>query len=635
MPLVSSARTPTARKKPFIGWVVPYEYQNFYNTNFTNQVLQYTFTVPDYVFELAICCIGGGASGVSGNLNVPSFQQGGGGGGGGALHWRNISVYPGQVLYIQVGNCGFRTNGGSYPTGAPGGESYVKSGSHSGDYLLRAGGGEFTGYWIGGAGGTSYYSTLGGGGANGGRGGDSTTGSSGIIYGGGGGGTGGYTGVGGEGGGYISGVGWRHESTYSSSTGYSGSGGAYSTSAQYAGEPVGPDGVQLFDPQNHFHSSSNDYSDASGFDDFYHGDISFPHSLYPWLNDRYGMGGGGGTNGYSGTSTIPKRGGFGIVRIAYGRITGKSTDVSYPYKASPLGSDWPFSFQGSNYGYTSGGYSAQNVNVIDKFPFASNANATDVGDLSVSRYAGAGQSSVSNGYTSGGFTPPHSNVIDKFSFATDGFVSTDVGNLTLVRSSAAGQSSQTTGYSSGGATPSGISDIINRFPFASNANATDVGDLTVARSSPAGQSSTEYGYSSGGGLTPPTTSRSNVIDKFPFAFSSVNATDVGDLVEARNDTAGQSSSTNGYVSGGNISLLQSTISKFPFASDGNATDVGDITVARDDATGQSSTDYGYTSAGFSPSSTNVIDKFPFASDGNATDVGDLTYARGYVAGQQY
>ena len=340
MPLVSSTRTPTARKKPFIGWVVPYEYQNFYNPNFTNEVLQYTFTVPDYVFELAVCCIGGGASGTIGNRTVdPPTPNGGSGGGGGALHWRNISVYPGQVLYIQVGNCGFRTFGGSYPIGAPGGESYVKSGSHSGDYLLRAGGGQTTGYWIGGAGGTSYHATLGGGGANGGRGGDSITGS-GIVYGGGGGGTGGYTGVGGEGGGWIDGVGFRHESTYSSSTGYSGGGGALTTSNRTTGEAVGPDGIQSDDTEDHFHTDSNDYSDASGFDDLYHGDVSLPHSLSPWLNDRYGMGGGGGTNGYSGTSTAPVRGGFGIVRIAYGRIAGSTENISYPYKASPNGSGW-------------------------------------------------------------------------------------------------------------------------------------------------------------------------------------------------------------------------------------------------------------------------------------------------------
>ena len=47
-----------------------------------------------------------------------------------------------------------------------------------------------------------------------------------------------------------------------------------------------------------------------------------------------------------------------------------------------------YSFQGSNYGYASGG---QTVNTIDKFPFSADANATDVGDLTVARHSPAGQ----------------------------------------------------------------------------------------------------------------------------------------------------------------------------------------------------------------------------------------------------
>ena len=74
-------------------------------------------------------------------------------------------------------------------------------------------------------------------------------------------------------------------------------------------------------------------------------------------------------------------------------------------------------------------------NTIDKFPFASNANATDVGDLTVGRYSGAGQSSTASGYASGGtFAPtyPNSNIIDKFPFASNANA-TDVGDLTQGR----------------------------------------------------------------------------------------------------------------------------------------------------------------------------------------------------------
>ena len=94
-----------------------------------------------------------------------------------------------------------------------------------------------------------------------------------------------------------------------------------------------------------------------------------------------------------------------------------------------------FHFRGL-YGYASGGYTGANSDVIDKFSFSSDGNATDVGDLTVARYGAAGQSSSTYGYTSGGYA--NSNVIDKFSFSSDGNA-TDVGNLTVARHYVAGQ----------------------------------------------------------------------------------------------------------------------------------------------------------------------------------------------------
>jgi hypothetical protein len=302
-------------------------------------------------------------------------------------------------------------------------------------------------------------------------------------------------------------------------------------------------------------------------------------------------------------------------------------------------------------GYTSGGYSfpvSTYYNVIDKFPFAVNANATDVGDLTVSRSGVAGQSSTVSGYTSGGYTPPntYSNVIDKFPFSANANA-TDVGDLTVGRWYSSGQSSTISGYTSGGLIsapyPTSFSNVIDKYPFAANANATDVGDLTVSRLSSAGQSSTVSGYSSGGatvgGLYP---NASNVIDKFPFS-ANANATDVGDLSVTRSDSAGQSSTVSGYTSGGVSGggppyTVYNVIDKFPFSVNANATDVGDLSITKSAAAGQSSTVSGYTSGGASPPSTpaysNVIDRFPFSTDANATDVGDLTFGRNGVAGQQ-
>ena len=306
--------------------------------------------------------------------------------------------------------------------------------------------------------------------------------------------------------------------------------------------------------------------------------------------------------------------------------------------------------QGSTSGYTSGGGPPLGGvnNTIDKFPFASDANATDVGDLSVRRLGSAGQSSTASGYTSGGYgfptgSPPgvFTNIIDKFPFATNANA-TDVGDVTTLMYRQAGQSSTENGYTCGGNAPTGLSNTIDKFPFATNANATDVGDLTSARGG-AGQSSTTEGYTSGGYTTTPPFFSVNIIDKFPFA-SNANASDVGDLTQGRYDLTGQNSDTSGYVSGGGRGALErvvNTIDKFPFASNANATDVGDLTQTRNSPAGQSSTASGYTSGGqfTAPPAPptpplNTIDKFPFASDANATDVGDLSLSRYKSAGQQ-
>ena len=299
----------------------------------------------------------------------------------------------------------------------------------------------------------------------------------------------------------------------------------------------------------------------------------------------------------------------------------------------------PYSFQGSTSGYTSGGSFSKNE--IDKFPFSSDANATDVGDLLGFTAQPAGQSSTASGYTSGGTTPvaTYDTVIQKFSFSADGN-STDVGDLTIGRRWLSGQSSENSGYSSGGQNPThptasaGALNTIDKFPFSADANATDVGDLSVTSYSLTGQSSTENGYSSGGQQP----SRSDVIDKFPFA-SDGNATDVGNLLQRTSNVTGQSSTTHGYTVGGTdyvgSPILTTTIQKHSFTVDGNATDVGDLLSKLQLAAGQSSSASGYTSGGdLSPGFSNVIQKHSFSSDGNSTDVGDLTVARYNTAGQQ-
>ncbi len=283
-----------------------------------------------------------------------------------------------------------------------------------------------------------------------------------------------------------------------------------------------------------------------------------------------------------------------------------------------------YSFQGSAYGYTTGGRATSPLkeSTIEKHSFTADGNATDVGDLTQRGQVAVGLSSAISGYTAGLPSPPGDRTtIDKFPFSADGNA-TDVGDLTQSTQfyeNGGGSSTETAGYFAGGTGPSDGTNIgtneIHKISFSVDGNSTDVGDLTGGAYATVGQSSATHGYTSGGDGS----RGADTIDKFPFA-SEGNATDVGNLAISGSFMGGASSAENGYTlgrSGGN------EIQKFSFASDGNATDAADLTVSRYLLGGTSSTTSGY-GAGGDPGRVNTIDKFPFAADDNATDVGDLT-----------
>jgi hypothetical protein len=249
----------------------------------------------------------------------------------------------------------------------------------------------------------------------------------------------------------------------------------------------------------------------------------------------------------------------------------------------------------STHGYVTGGDNGTTSNVIQKYPFAVDANSADVGDLTQVRREMAGASSNANGYASGGNAPTpiglESNIIDKFPFSVDANA-TDVGDLTVQRRYVtAGQSSSTHGYASGGQEGPANADtstIIDKFPFASDASATDVGDLIEQVRQAMGQNSASHGYHSGGRVyspVPASFTTSGVIQKFSFSTDG-NASDVGDLTLVRFVASGSSSTSSGYTAGGGSPAAQNIIDKFPFASDANATDVGDLTITKIYLSGQ-------------------------------------------------
>jgi hypothetical protein len=179
-----------------------------------------------------------------------------------------------------------------------------------------------------------------------------------------------------------------------------------------------------------------------------------------------------------------------IDRFSYS-TDGTATDVGDI--SNPAGLSGISGASSETYGYAAGGDgpATSGVNEIQKFAFSSSANATDVGDLTTINVGGTGHQSATHGYKAGGsqssgvYSSSVVHSIQKWTFASDADA-TNVGTTTVGRYKHASGSSTTHGYASGGSGAT-AGNVIEKFTFASDSNATDVGDLVIARSFISGQ----------------------------------------------------------------------------------------------------------------------------------------------------
>jgi hypothetical protein len=184
----------------------------------------------------------------------------------------------------------------------------------------------------------------------------------------------------------------------------------------------------------------------------------------------------------------------------------------------------------------------------------------------------------------------------------------------------------TCGFVAAGKAGPGLIKSIEKFPFAATAeNASDVGELSTAGNSGclcehAGHSSPTHGFVSGGTAPHPTNTNMDGIHRFSFSAPN-NSSDVGELTAGKTDVAGLTGPSHGFTVGGQPGVLN-VIEKFSFASSADGSDVGDATSGKLGSAGVSSFDFGYVAGNYHGSS-NRIERFSFLSDGNASDVGDL------------
>ena len=275
-------------------------------------------------------------------------------------------------------------------------------------------------------------------------------------------------------------------------------------------------------------------------------------------------------------------------------------------------------------GLTAGGSSSA-TNVIDFIKLSSAGNATDFGDLTVSRYelgGGSGGSSTRGLFFGGeNISGTKVNVVDYITFSSAGNA-TDFGNLTGNRTRSGVCSSDTRALSAGGA--DAIS--IDYFTIASTGNGSDFGDLNgVTKTS---------GLS---GLASPTRGvfgsvadgSGNAISYVTIA-STGNASDFGDLLSSTQKNGSGSNATRGIFTGG---LPSNVIQYITIASTGNATDFGDLTASSEQNIGvTSATIMAISLASDGSSKLNTIDQITIATTGNATDFGDLSVTRNNVGG---
>ena len=292
-----------------------------------------------------------------------------------------------------------------------------------------------------------------------------------------------------------------------------------------------------------------------------------------------------------------------------------------------------------------GGYNAPQTGTTEMefFNIQSGGLTEEFGNQSINRRFSAGLASATRGVTGGSNGTP-SWVTGTMEFVTIANASntTTFGNMTAAGGMVSAHSNDTRGlfFSVWDASGSGPAHKghIDYITIATTGNSADFGQLSVSRPEAAGFGSPTRGICAGGYPAADGTTMSNVIDYVTISTLG-NATDFGDLTQARQAVSGASSQTRGVVAGGYVygspagTFNINTIDYITIATTGDALDFGDLIVgAMAKSVGNCSDQTrgvftgGKTAA---PTYINTIEIVTIATTGNASDFGDLKRTRAY------
>ena len=193
------------------------------------------------------------------------------------------------------------------------------------------------------------------------------------------------------------------------------------------------------------------------------------------------------------------------------------------------------------------------------------------------------------------------------------------------------------GLQAGGETANNGSsvNVISYIDITTTGNATDFGDLSNAREHSGGLSNQTRGVFCGGDSSG---SNQDVMDLVTIATAG-NATDFGNLQRAKTGTNAASSDgttgiiAGGYTSGSYPSSYLDEIDKITVATSADATDFGDLNYNGGYMTSFADATRGVIAGGYTTAGSGdaTMEYITYASAGNATDFGDLTEGR-YLAG---
>ena len=287
-------------------------------------------------------------------------------------------------------------------------------------------------------------------------------------------------------------------------------------------------------------------------------------------------------------------------------------------------------FEATTSVYLAGGTTNGDITEIHKMPVASQDSWSDIGDLlyyQPGKGSGGFNDESGNGYVISASVQSPTKVV----FASDSVSS--LPSIGSYRSGAAYNGNQLAAYWVGG----NPNVTTGKYVYASGAVTntipgmgitTNSSDPSSSRSYLSGAPSGTFAFSIGGGNN--TAASSTRIEKLNMSTEAGGSIDVGDLTIGTHETTATAGETHAYSVGGrnfpDASGHKKTMDKIAFATDGNATDIGDLVIGRARGAATSSTSYGFLSGGqgqaSSPYSTAsaTTERWPFASDSSSSNI---------------